>query len=472
MSDPNDPIWYVKAYPLASDGGGSFNITERVLTLSYDDDEAKADKCTLTVDNYDLSQFDAPQWKPGARLEVSWGYTGRMSPPRTVTIQKVKGGVVLNVEALDPSVLMNKKQKVRTFEYMKRSEVAALIAKENGYSADQQHIDDSEEAMVQVTQARMTDAQLLRDMAKREGFEFYVDFDGFHFHKRKLGQKPLRTFTYFTDKTGDILTWSLENDIYSKGKAGGVSAKHRDPETKENTEAKGDNKSAADQTGLAPEKVIITGISERDGSITTTWEKESGSTAEQRSTEPTAAATKRAVKGAYAKNQLTAAELTLECRGDPAMIAKVVCTVNGIGLTLSGNYYCTNVSHKLSPGYRMTMKLKRDGRTSPNNAAAYAGEGNDKTKAPPKGGGVPAAGATNSQADPNYDATKDPTSMFYVPPLTTPIVQSDGSIGFSDVPGRAEAGVPQVDVKKDIADAQKQITEGLDVSSLLGGVGG
>lgn len=420
MSD--DPLFYVTIYVSQADGGGQHEVSERVISLAYDDDEAKADKLTLSVDNFDLSNLDAPIWKSGNKLEVSWGYPGNMSPPRLMAIQSVKGSVTLTVEALDPSIFMNKVQKIRTFEKKKRSEVAAQIATEAGYGPDQQFIEDTEIVLPQVTQARMTDAQLLRDMAKREGFEFFVDFDGFHFHRRKLGQRPLRRFVYYTDLTGDIISWNIENDLYVK-KAGGITQKGIDPKTKEPFSVDGDNVSTKDQTALAPLKTIITGISGRDGSVTGDFEAASGTSAVGRSQETTKEAAQRSVSGAYTKNQMNAAELTMECRGDPAMIAKTIVTVDGIGKTISGNYYVSNVQHKVGQGYVMTMKVKRDGKTAPNNAAAYA---NQNTT--PAGKGVPAAGPTNT-AEPKDAKPGDP------PADLIPIAARDGSFSFSN-PGR------------------------------------
>jgi phage protein D len=424
MSSTN-PIFYVTVFPSQADGGGQIDMTERVQSLVYDDQEAQADKLTLQVDNFDLSNLDSPVWKTGNKIEVSWGYEGNMSPPRTVIIQKVTGSLTLNIEALSRGCIMNKVQKVRTFENMSRSDVATQIAEENGYGEDQQFIDDTGEVLEQVTQARMTDAQICRDMARREGFEFYIDFDGFHFHKRKLGQKPLRRFTYYTDLSGDILTWNIENDLYAR-KAGGIQLQGRDPKTKADIDVKADNVNASGQTSLAPEKTVITGISERDGTATGDLVKDSGSSALGRTTERTADSAKRQALGSFGKSQLNAAILTMDCRGDPAMIAKVVVAIDGIGHTISGNYYVVNIQHKLGSGYTMTMKCRRDGRTAFNNAAAY-GEAANNNKS--NGAGVTSKGAQNN-GQPGGDK-----------PLTA-ISQRDGSVAFSDTAGRTQQDAP------------------------------
>jgi hypothetical protein len=125
-----------------------------------------------------------PVWKKGNLLEVSWGYPGDMAPTRQVVIQKVTGFQVLSIEGHATSVLMNKVARCRTFENVRRSDVVLKIAQDNGYGPAQQDIESTEHLLPVITQARMTDAQLLRRLADREGFELYVDFDGLHFHRQ------------------------------------------------------------------------------------------------------------------------------------------------------------------------------------------------------------------------------------------------------------------------------------------------
>lgn len=435
-----NPVFTVVIFPSQADGGGQINVSEHVISLAYEDHEAQLDKLTLDVDNFDLTNFDAPVWKAGNKLEVSWGYDGNMSPPRTLRIQKVTGSTQLKVEALDEGCLMNRNHVVKTWERLTRSDVAKAIAEANGYTGERVFIDDTVELQQQVTQARMTDAQLLRDMAKREGFEFYIDFDGFHFHKRKLGQKPLRTFTYYTDPgLGDVLSFNVENDLFTR-KAGAMTAKGIDPKTGKPIVVTADNVSAAaaGQTALAPTKKIIAGLAVNDGHPTGDFEKDTGSTTTNRTTEKTADSATRKVLGEFGKNQLCAAILTLEVRGDPSMIAKIVITVNGIGKTLSGNYYVTNVNHKVGAGFLQTIKCRRDGVSAPNNAAAY-GEAAGKGAGAGAGGGVPAKGPHNGAP---ADDASDPLGLVHGKGPLTVLTNRDGSLSYADTRGRTQQGAP------------------------------
>ncbi len=369
MAD-EDPVFYVRAIPHGGGGASErIDVSHRVDSLVYEDEESKQDKLKLSVDNFDLTNFDAPVFKEGNKLEVSWGYPGRMSPPRTVTISKVTGGRTLSVEALDDGMNLNKVQKVRTWERMSRSQVAAAIAAEHGYPADRQHVDDTVEVLEQVTQARMTDGQLLQDMARREGFEYYVDFDGFHFHPRRLDGRPVKRLVYYVDNPGlgDIIDWNLTSDIYSAGKTGAVSVQARDLKTKTDVVAVGDN-SKTKRVALAPVVSLSPGADTPAENRRVRFEK--GRAVVVASTEATPASLKRQADGMFKKAQLAAIEVTLELRGDAELLAKSIVEVVGIGATISGNYYLTSVHHKVGSGYLLSCKARRDGKTDASAAAA------------------------------------------------------------------------------------------------------
>ena len=71
----------------------------------------------------------------------------------------------------------------------------------------------------------MTDAGLCARLAKKIGFEFYIDIDGLHFHPRRTGGPVHKIYTYFTDPTrGEVRNISVENDLFTR-KTGGVTAK-------------------------------------------------------------------------------------------------------------------------------------------------------------------------------------------------------------------------------------------------------
>ena len=143
-----DPIIFVTVLP---EGAAARRVE---LSLVYEDSESKADKLVLSVDNWDLRNFDDPVWKKGNLLEVSWGYPGDMAPTRQVLIQKVTGFQTLAIEAHGSATLMNKISRCRTFENLSRAEVVRKIAQENGYGPSRQDVEDTGHVLPVITQAR------------------------------------------------------------------------------------------------------------------------------------------------------------------------------------------------------------------------------------------------------------------------------------------------------------------------------
>lgn len=350
--------------------------------MSYEDEEAKADKLTLKIDNFDLSNFDEPLLAKGVTLEVQWGYPGNVTPMRTCVIQSVKGFQALTIEALDKGILMAKDTKSRTFEKMTRSAVVAQIAKEEGYEHERVHIEDTVNVYETIVQARMSNALFMKTLAGKEGFEFYIDFDGLHWHRKNLGQKPLREFIWYGGD-GDLIDLNVENDVTAKPAA--VVAKGRDPVKKENFEVKADDKN----TQRAGTGQILDAINPRDATTGDTLAP-AGTASTNPTTEPNAAAAKATVDGQFRQAQITLVQITGKSIGDPSLVAKSIVKISGIR-SLSGNYYISTVKSTINAsGFSQEWKAKRDGK-------------NASTAAKP----AVSSAAQNNQA-PNADATLDP----------------------------------------------------------------
>jgi phage protein D len=272
-----------------------------------------------------------------------------------VVIQKVTGFQTLAVEGLAKSVLMNKVARCRTFENMKRSDVVKQLAQENGYGAALQDVDDTEHVLPLITQARMTDAQLLRRLADREGFEFYVDFDGLHFHQRRLGQRPVRALRWFTaPEVGEVLSINIENDVTAK--PGAVDVRGRDPIAKRDITQRGSN-AETQRDSLAP---VIELVDPETGA--TRLEQRNISEAIHPSAEASDDTAKREADARYRRAQHLTVELSATVLGDPSLLAKTVFEMQGIGQRLSGKYYVREAKHKLDgSGYTVELKCVRDG---------------------------------------------------------------------------------------------------------------
>ncbi len=360
------PLIYVTVRDSA---GNSQRITEqshRVKSIEYTDSERKADKCVLAVDNFDLANFDDQVWAHGNLIEVSWGYAGNMSLARELVITKVTGFTELKIEARAKSVLMDTTRSSKTFENMTRSEVATRIAETNGYTPATMSIGNTERRYAFITQPKVSDAQMLRKLAHQQGFEFYVDHEGLHWHERRLTQRPLRTFTWYTDRgRGDVTNIAVESDVTRV--PGAVKKVAHDPATGVTTTAtasdsKDPNREGMAQVLLTKSDDLLTGTTAGSTENLNAGKNSSvdASVWEGAATKPEAAAEE--AKAAFRKAQRSAVKMTLEAVGDPTMLAKTICTVAGVGQRLTGNYYAKEVVHKIAAGnYKMTCKLVSDG---------------------------------------------------------------------------------------------------------------
>jgi len=231
-----EPVFYVRLQPAgaARNVWHRLDLTGRVLSFDYQDDEKKADKLELTVDNFDLAHFDDPVWRTGGKLRISWGYPGLMSVPRTVIVRKVTGYQKLKIQADGLEVIAQREKHHRVWDNMKRSDTVRAIAKTLGYVSDEVLlIQDTEEVHEQIVQANLTDAEFIRRMAEIEDYLFYIDWEGFHFHPRDLRQQKVRELRYYNiepNDPGEVISFETDADITAKPGRSKVSG--RSPKTK------------------------------------------------------------------------------------------------------------------------------------------------------------------------------------------------------------------------------------------------
>lgn len=376
------PSYYVRAVPDGSGGPAlRVDLSQRVLSFKYDDEERRADKLTITVDNYDLSLFDDPAFKKGMILEAQWGYPGNMAPARELVVTSIKGGLQLTVVANAKSLLLNRVVRNRRFERVRRSDVVRQIATTAGYSGEALDIEETPTVLESIQQGRLTDAQLLRRLADLEGFEFYVDYSGFHWHARRFGQRPLRVLRYFIDQRGEILSFDIENDVTARPKPGRTRLRGRDPINRSDIDASEDDATDSGRSALAAITDIVAPSGTADQSESqqaaesSTFERVDAETRQTRieaqvageetlcCSAPNQEVAQREARARFRKLQQTAVKMRCDVIGDPGLLSKTVVEVQGLGQRLSGKYYVKQVATSIdaSGGYKQTLTLISDG---------------------------------------------------------------------------------------------------------------
>lgn len=347
---------FVRALP-DGDGGSAtrLDLSDRITEFTYKDEERRADKLTLTIDNFNLALFDDPAFVKGMLLEVAWGYPGNMSPTRVVVVQRITGGVELKVECLAESILLHRETRSRVFESVRRSDVARQIAREGGYVDDRVDVEDTPVVHPRIAQAGLTDAQLLMRMARQEGFEFYVDQTGFHWHRRRVGEAPVRVLHYYTDpNAGDVLDFNVENDVTAR--PGRIRRRGRDPLEGADIDEHADDESDAERTVMSPVRIIV----DRETRARRV-DQRTGTEEVRPTTAISAAQARREAVGRFRRVQQTAIKMKMTVIGDPTLLAKTVVLVRGMGTRLSTRYYVKSVEHSIGSGYTCSLELVSDG---------------------------------------------------------------------------------------------------------------
>ncbi len=351
--------------------GEPLDLGTRLLSMTFEDCDDKADKLSLQLDNFDLALFDREELMGGAIVEVSWGYPGNMSPPRRVVIKSMKGFQQLTLEGQALSTLMNQQAKTRNWEGKTRSDVVREVAKDAGYEGAFVDIEDTPEAIDVINQAAETDARFLTRLAAKESFQFFVDGTGLHFHQRRQDTPPAHVFTWYADpERGEVISVNTDSDLAKR--TGKVTLKGRNAKAKSTHEVSS-NADTAKRSTLAD---TIEVVSPTDG--TTTVLKRNATANVATSSAVTESAAQREADARFVKAERETMKLTMQVVGDPTIAAKTVIEVRGISPLLSGKYYVTEAKHSVSSsGYTVDLKLKRDGKGKPGQGG---GAGSQRTK--------------------------------------------------------------------------------------------
>jgi phage protein D len=129
------------------------------------------------------------------------------------------GESVLDVVAMDVTVLMNLEEQVRAWPDMADSDIASTIFGEYGFTPQVESTQPSRQEVDYITTQRSTDIQFLRYLALRNGYEVYVgtnpstgDVEG-HFHPPKLDESPQEALTVNMGETTNVNTFKAQFDM-------------------------------------------------------------------------------------------------------------------------------------------------------------------------------------------------------------------------------------------------------------------
>jgi phage protein D len=300
----------------------------------------------LDVKTQSFTWLDNPVVNPGNKVQIYFGYPVYISKnPMIGTIKALSpsfqsaGIPSLTIEGYDLSHSMQKKMNKVNDEEVTFSDIARELATKL-YNLKTDGIEATEEKHKKVQREKgQNDRDFLKDLAKKIGYEFFVQGDTLYFRKPKDDKEPVKTFTYrknFIRFSPRLSTASLVSEVV---------VTDNDEKTKEKIEGKAElrelirgsqvERLIKDAEGLEPRKIENKPLKSVE---------EAKSIAE--------------VELKKALNSFI--QGTLECIGDPDLRPGICIEIEGLGELFSGKYYITSAKHSLdNNGYKTSLGVRR-----------------------------------------------------------------------------------------------------------------
>ena len=286
-----------------------------------------------------------------------WNYIQRFPCLYVASIEpnfSDKGYPSLIITCMDETHLMNREEKTRTFENMKRSTIARYIFQEHGIPCV---VEDSGEQPLDVeekiTQSRKTDIAFLQELAEEVvGTKFicYVENGTGYFCRRNFGQDPILDFHYRDEVGNDISSFkcSINKESVKQYKTSGdvnlgVGLGYIDTcyYPTSNTKTQSDTKIIGNERQKTEEEL------ERERE-----QAESGSNSS--SAEPTAEDRFDDVQYNVCEGSMTPVVAI------PLMPSRKCINILGVGSALSGKYYIKSIQSTIdSEGITQSMELRK-----------------------------------------------------------------------------------------------------------------
>lgn len=342
----------------AGDPGAAQRLNDyletRLVALRFDDHVRKRDRLELTLRNDDFALLDHPAFARGQKLRVSWGWPGRPGAPRRMIVTKVRGGNPVIVTAHCTSLLLDREPRARFRAGVTDAEFVREVAAEHGYTGTLAHIEATTARRDVVQPRQLTDERMLRRLARRNGFEFYIDATGLHWHRRATDRAPARVLHYRTDPgVGSIIE---EPQVDVRLGPARVRVLGRDPYRKVMVD---------EAVGLRDEQDVSLG---RDDELYDPEDADIGLRGARISRErvfsgglvaPDAA--RAFASGQYRMTSSQRYRLVLTIIGDATIAAKQVIAVHGISASTDGLYFVREATTTITPGtFHMQLGCERD----------------------------------------------------------------------------------------------------------------
>jgi phage protein D len=298
------------------------------------------------------------------KVEVQAGLDDQLEPLITGHITHVRPAFhadptrcVLDVWGLDRSVLLDREDRRAAWAGRKDSDIATELFSSYGLSSTVEDTTIVHDEAVSTIVQRETDWQFLSRLARRNGFDCYVEGNMGHFESPRAGRAPQAVLAaHFGDETNvEDLTVEVNALTPAEVELCQLEPGTRDVLTASATTAAGPALGAVDAApgaGIAAGRVVLgqapaTGATEMDALCHAVHGRQAWFVT---------------ARGTVAANRLGA-----------VLRARATVTIKGVGKTYSGTYLVAHVTHAFSDdGYVQRFEAKRNG-LEPTGAEDFTG---------------------------------------------------------------------------------------------------
>lgn len=267
----------------------------------------------------------------------------------SINLSNTPGKSFLDVVAMDPSILMALDEKVRAWPNMSYSDIATAIFDEYGFTPDVDTTTFTYQEDDTTVVQRGTDMRFLLQLAKRAGFECYVDLNDAngqvegHFHKPRLDETPQGVLSVNLGDATNVNKFQAHFDMLRPVQAQATSL---------DIESQSDQDGQADTSSL---KTLGSGTALDPNRPRTVLLSQTGLTQTSELQDYAQAVVDRSAFAILAEG-----ELNTVAYGD-VLVAKRAVQVRGAGQVFSGLYYIDRVLHIFTgDGYVQKFNMRRN----------------------------------------------------------------------------------------------------------------
>lgn len=259
------------------------------------------------------------------------------------------GESTLEVVAMDPTVLMNLEEKVRAWPDMADSDIADTIYGEYDFSPQVEQTQPTRQEVDRTTMQRGTDIQFLHELARRNGYECYVELnpdsgevEG-HFHPPRVDETHQGVLSVNMGTATNVNRFNGQYDMLRPVTAQATNVEIGDQEDQSADIDESSLENLGEQAATSwsqPRRVLLrnTGLSET-GELQT-----------------------------YAQAVVDRSAFAIRAEGELSTVtyrdilrAKRPVNVRGAGRRFSGTYYVKKVLHRIrGEGYTQEFTLRRN----------------------------------------------------------------------------------------------------------------